>query len=181
MSVRAYPNTGPRIRDRHQAVILEALLAILHPRWKRLLEVAVHRPARGYVDAALADTTPDVGLVVATEIQSDMRRLEQQIRWAADKANSLPSANSWSFLAPPDMPDPVVSRLLVLRSTAATCRLAGQLPHLFEAAYPSRTADVYRALTTTAIWPGAWILWARIEGGRATILRTPPRGVAVGR
>ena len=32
LSVRLYPNTGPAIRDRHQARILEALLAMLHPR-----------------------------------------------------------------------------------------------------------------------------------------------------
>lgn len=179
LSVKTYPDTGPRIRDRHQAAMLEALLAILHPRWRRLLEVAVHRPARGYVDAVLAD--PDVGVVIATEVQSDMRRLEQQLRWAADKAASLPSASSWSFLAPPDALAPIVDRLLVLRSTDLTRRLAIEFRHVFATAYPAKTADVYRALTTNAPLPGAGILWARVEGGRATILPTPPRGVALGR
>ena len=33
LSVRLSPNTGPAIRDRHQAAILECLLGTLHPRW----------------------------------------------------------------------------------------------------------------------------------------------------
>lgn len=180
LSMRAYPDTGPRIRDRHQAAMLDALLAILDPRWRRILEVPVHRPARGYIDAVLADLTSDVPIVVATEVQSDLRRLEQQIRWAADKAESLPSASAWSFLAPPDLGDPLVSRLLVLRSTARTRSLVDQFPHLLEAAYPAMTRDVHSALASTAPWAGAGILWARVEGGQATILPRPPRGVRFG-
>jgi transcriptional regulator with XRE-family HTH domain len=179
LSVKPFPDTGPRIRDRHQVAMLEALLALLHPRWRRLLEVAVHRPARGYIDAVLTD--PDARLAVAAEVQSDLRRFDQQLRWAADKAQSLPSAPSWSFIAPPDLREPVVSHLLVLRSTAATRDLACRFPKVFEAAYPARPADVHRALTTDAPWPGSGILWARVEGGRATILPGPPRGVALGR
>lgn len=180
LSLRAYPDTGARIRDRHQAAMLDALLDILHPRWRRMLEVAVHRPARGYIDAVLVDETSEI--VVATEVQSEMRRLEQQIRWAAEKSDSLPSASSWSFLASPDAPGPTISRLLVLRSTVATRAIAGQFPHVLETAYPARTADVFRALTTgDGAWPGAGILWARVEGGRATILDRPPRGVGLGR
>ncbi len=181
LSVKTYPDTGARIRDRHQAAMLEALLAILHPRWRRLLEVAVHRPARGYIDAVVADVRPEVRLVVAIEVQSDLRRLEQQIRWAAEKSESLPSAAAWSFLAPPDMPGPMVSRLLLLRSTAATRSLAREFPQVFEAAFPARSADVYHSLTTDSHWPGPGVLWARVESGRASILPTPPRGVAAGR
>jgi len=181
LSLKFYPDAGTRIRDRHQAAMLEALLKILHPRWKRLLEVAVRSPARGYIDAVLADLTFGARLVVATEVQSDMRRLEQQIRWAADKAESLPSASAWSFLAPPDASDPAISRLLLLRSTTITRTLAIQFPHLLQAAYPAKTTDVRRALTTDAPWPGAGILWARVQNGRASILQSPPRGVAVGR
>ncbi len=179
LSVKTYPDTGPRIRDRHQAAMLEALLAILHPRWKRLLEVAVHRPARGFIDAVLSD--PDARIVVATEVQSDLRRLEQHLRWAAEKAESLSSTPSWSFLAPPDVGDPVVSRLLLLRSTAVTRDLAGRFPLVFQSAYRARAVDLHRALTTEAAWPGPGVLWARVEGGRATILRSPPRGVPIGR
>lgn len=181
LSLKAYPDAGTRIRDRHQAAMLDALLDVLDPRWKRLLEVAVRSPARGYIDAVLADLSSDVRLVIAAEVQSDLRRLEQQLRWAADKAESLPSASAWAFLAPPDAAHPVISRLLVLRSTAVTRSVASQFPRVLETAYPARTSDIHHALTSEHLWPGAGILWARVEGGRATILHGPPRGVAIGR
>ena len=57
--LRIDPVTGPRIHDRVQAPIVEALLRIIHPRWRRFLEVAVHRPARGVIDVVLHD--PDAG------------------------------------------------------------------------------------------------------------------------
>ena len=40
LSVRLYPTTGPRVHDRIQAPIIEALFGILHPRWQRLAEEA---------------------------------------------------------------------------------------------------------------------------------------------
>jgi transcriptional regulator with XRE-family HTH domain len=83
LSTRLYPNTGPSIRDRHQARILEALLELLHPRWRPFLEVAVRRPARGWIDAVLHE--PAQSLVVATEIQSDLRRIEQRLRWFSER------------------------------------------------------------------------------------------------
>jgi transcriptional regulator with XRE-family HTH domain len=93
LAVRLYPNTGPRIRDRSQGAMVDALLTALHPRWKRLLEVPVHRPARGYIDVVLS-SVPD-RIVVAVEAQSAFRRLEQQLRWSTAKAESLPSAAEW--------------------------------------------------------------------------------------
>ena len=114
------PRAGPRIHDRIQAPTIEALFRILDPRWHRLTEVGVNRPARGFVDAVLA--LPAVGLVVATEVESAIRRLEQQLRWAHDKADSLPSSAAWSLVAPADGPRPVISRLLILRSTRSTGR-----------------------------------------------------------
>jgi transcriptional regulator with XRE-family HTH domain len=97
VSVRLYPTTGPRIHDRIQAPIVEALFDALHPRWRRLAEVPVLRPARGFIDAVLA--LPADGIVVATEVQSAIRRLEQQLRWASDKApvpcRHRPRGRSW--------------------------------------------------------------------------------------
>ena len=46
LSVRLYPITGPLVRDHIQAQIVEELLRIAHPRWRRLTEVPVYRPAR---------------------------------------------------------------------------------------------------------------------------------------
>jgi transcriptional regulator with XRE-family HTH domain len=179
VSVRLHPTTGPRVHDRFQAAMLEALFGLLHPRWRKLPEVPVLRPARGYIDAVLAD--PDAGTVVATECQSQIRRLEQQLRWAGDKADSLASSPSWSFLAPDGEAPPRVSRLLLLRSTAATRELARAFHLTLAAAYPARAADAYEALTTDAPWTEPAILWARLEGGKAQILNRPPRGVKLGR
>ena len=55
LSVRLFPNTGPRIRDRLQVAMTEALLALLHPRWQPHPEVPVYRPVRGVIDLVLAD------------------------------------------------------------------------------------------------------------------------------
>ena len=69
LAVRLYPNTGPAVRDRHQAGILEALLASKHARWHAYPEVAVRRPSRGWIDLVLHDARERT--IVATEIQSD--------------------------------------------------------------------------------------------------------------
>jgi transcriptional regulator with XRE-family HTH domain len=97
LGTHLYPNTGPVIRDRHQAVILEAVLGALHSRWAAYPEVAVRQPSRGWIDAVLHDHVAHV--VVAAEIQSDLRRIEQQIRWFEAKANALPSWEGWSLSA----------------------------------------------------------------------------------
>ena len=86
LAARLYPSTGPLIRDRHQAAILEALLA-------------VRRPSRDWIDVALHD--PRERTIVATEIQSELRRFEQLIRWSGEKAVSLPSWDGWAHLGEP--------------------------------------------------------------------------------
>ncbi len=53
LATRLYPNTGPLIRDRHQATIVEALLGQIHPRWQAFTEVPVWKPARGSIDVVL--------------------------------------------------------------------------------------------------------------------------------
>lgn len=74
LSSRMYPNTGPAIHDRHQARILEALISASHARWRPYPEVAVRHPSRGWIDVVLHDAGSRT--VVATEIQSELRRLE---------------------------------------------------------------------------------------------------------
>jgi transcriptional regulator with XRE-family HTH domain len=95
VSIRLFPGTGPRIRDRLQAPMVEALLREAHPSWKRLVEVPVWRPVRGVIDAVVSRSGD---AVVAIEVHSELRRLEQQIRWAGEKADALPSAEAWSML-----------------------------------------------------------------------------------
>jgi transcriptional regulator with XRE-family HTH domain len=161
VSIRIFPGTGPRLTDRHQARMVERLLRSLDPGWKAHVEVTVSRPVRGVIDVVLERRVED--LLVATEAYSELRRLEQQIRWSADKAAALGS----SHLAGP-RPLPTVSRLLVLEAT-------------LRAAYPARTADVIDALLLGSPWPGAGLVWVRIDGDRVELLDGPPRGVTLGR
>jgi hypothetical protein len=86
------------------------------------------------------------------------------------------------MLAPPDMPRPTISRLLLIRSSKSMRELARTYEASLSAEYPARTRDIHQSLTTAAApWPGAGIIWATFEGGRARILDRPPRGVSLGR
>jgi transcriptional regulator with XRE-family HTH domain len=173
LSIRAFPNTGPNIRDRAQAPIVEDLVRIAHPSWQRSVEVRVFRPARGFVDLVLHRTQD----IVATEVQTRLDRLEQSIRWSDDKARSLPSSDVW-----PPSGEPTIHRLLVLRSTAATREIPRRFESTLRTAYPARASDLYAALTERdRPWPGDGILWADLRAGTARILDRPPRGVVLGR
>jgi transcriptional regulator with XRE-family HTH domain len=156
-SARLYPNTGPAIRDRHQARILEALLSALHPRWKPYPEVAVRHPARGWIDAVLHAARE--GTLVSTEIQSDLRRLEQLLRWFPEKVASLPSWEGWGRIEVVGEP----SRLLIVRSTKATRAIGREFERQLAAAYPAHPADAIAALTGTRTWPGPALVWAVAE------------------
>jgi transcriptional regulator with XRE-family HTH domain len=89
VSLRLFESVGPRLIDHLQARMIEALLAILHPRWLARLEVAVYRPVRGVIDLVLQDRqTWDL---VAGEGHSGLRSAEHQLRWAGQKAEALES------------------------------------------------------------------------------------------
>lgn len=176
LSIKVYPNTGPRVRDAIQSRIVEEMLRIAAPSWRRWVEVGVTRPVRGSVDVVFDDE--ERGTVVSTEVESRIDRIEQQIRWAGDKAGSLPSADIWQRIDGPR----TIDRLLVIRSTESTREIARRFESTLATAFPARAADVHLALTTvTAPWPGAGILWADVQGDTARILDRPPRGVRVGR
>jgi hypothetical protein len=114
---------------------------------------------------------------VATEVHSQIQRLEQQLGWAQLKAESLESADlSRSFGN-----TPLASRLLVLRSTRPTRELASRFEVTLRSAYPAPSGEVHAALVGDAPWPGAGILWADVTGERTRILATPPSGVRLGR
>lgn len=156
---RLYPRVGPLIRDRHQAPIVEGLVGRLHSRWLPVPEARVRRPASGWIDLALVEQR--AGLVVATEVESEINRLEQQIRWSQEKAASLPSWDRWSALGELE-----VSRLLVLRATRATRSVAADHRLLLRAAYPAHPADALASLTGIVSWPGPALVWARLDHGR---------------
>jgi transcriptional regulator with XRE-family HTH domain len=163
LACRLYPDTGPLVRDRHQARMLEMLLKGLHPRWQVYPEVAVRRPSRGWIDAVLHDARE--GVVVAVEIQSEFRRLEQLVRWSAEKAASLPSWDGWASLGE----EPRTSSLLVVRRTRATRGTAAAFAGQLRVAYPAHPDDALAALTGTAPWPGAALIWSVIDGADARL------------
>lgn len=173
MTVRFYPGSGPRLTDRHQARMIETLLRRLAPGWTPHIEVAVSRPSRGVIDTVFE--RPAERLLVVAEAYSAVGRLEQQIRWSAEKAAAIGS----SVLGP--RPEWTVSRLLILRSTAANRDLTRSFAATVHAAYPARTRDAVRALVEGGPWPGDAIVWVRIDGEKVALLDGPPRGVSVGR
>lgn len=158
LSTRIYPNTGPAIRDRLSVPILEALLRDLHPRWHALPEVRVTRPGRGWIDVLLHEEREAVA--VASEIESTLRRIEQTVRWAGEKADSLPSWEGWARLPAA----PRVSRLLLVRWTRATREIAANAEQQLRLAYPAHPDDALASLVGSAPWPGAAMLWARVDG-----------------
>ena len=160
--VRLIPGAGVPIRDRYQAPMIEGLLRIVHRRWKRFLEVPVHRPVRGVVDLVLHD--PDEGVGVAAEAQSQIRRVEQQLRWHNLKSDGLVSGSELP------LGQAHISRLLLLRDTPANGRLVDEFAETFAAQYPADAAAAIAALRTTGTaWPGAALIWARVEGGEIAI------------
>lgn len=174
VSIRLYPSAGPRIRDHIQARMIEALLEVLHPRWLARLEVPVYRPVRGVIDVLLQDR--ETQTLVAGEGHSQLRAVEHLLRRAAEKADAVPSARGWPWtdtLAPPP-----VSRLLLLRNTAANRALVHDLPATFRAAYPFPSRDAYEALTGPAPWPGPALVWIDVSGVRTRVMHGAPRGVA---
>jgi hypothetical protein len=98
-------------------------------------------------------------VIVATEIESELRRLEQQIRWSRDKADALPSWVGWPHLGE----EPEISQLLIVRSTRATREVGREYERVLRAAYPTHPDDALAALTGTARWPGAALIWARFD------------------
>jgi transcriptional regulator with XRE-family HTH domain len=152
LAARVYPNTGPRIRDRHQVRMADALIGSLHPRWRVTPEVAVRRPVRGWIDLVLHD--PSTQATVATELESELHRIEQLIRWSAEKADAIGAA----------------SRLLVVRWTRANRAVVEASRRLLREAYPADPRDALDALTATAMWPGPALIWARIDRGRAELV-----------
>ncbi len=178
LRVRIYPGTGSRLRDPIQAAIVEALLRQLHPRWQRHLEVPVYRPVRGVIDAVLHEPTSPV--IAATEVHSELRRIEQLLRWSHEKADALPSASMWRFDGLGDAPR--IDRLLIVRATRTNRRIVAALAETLRHEFPAPCREAFLALTTEdAPWPGSSLLWASVAGGVGRIMDEPPRGLPIGR
>ena len=174
VSIRLFPSGGPRVRDRIQVRMIEALLAVLHPRWVARLEVAVYRPARGVIDVVLQDRESQD--IVAGEGHSALHAVERQLRWAGEKADALPSARGWPWAD--TLEPPRGGRLLLLRSSVATRYLVRTVPQTFRVAYPASPEAAFGALTgSSARWPGAAMLWVEVDGTATRILEHAPHGL----
>jgi hypothetical protein len=161
VSLRLYPNAGPAIKDRWQAPMLETLLGHASPRWQRYLEAGVLRPDKGWIDAVLHD--PSAHRLVCTELQSELRRLEQMIRWHAAKARSIKTWEGFDRLGD----DPAVSQLLVIRRTRANLAVVREFPRQLRTQYPAHPDDAIAALAGTEPWPGAALVWMQVDGAGA--------------
>lgn len=165
LSLKLFPNTGPHIRDRWQAPMLEEVLRVRHPRWEPYPETHVTRPVSGWVDLVLHERRERV--LLATELQSEMRRLEQVIRWQAAKARALPSWEGFVHLGE----EPRISQLLIVRRTRATRAVAAQFERQLRAAFPTHPDDAVAALTGTSPWPGgAALAWMVVDGTGARLV-----------
>lgn len=170
LGVRLYPTPGPRLHDRFQAPMVEALIGSTGNGWRSHPEVPV-AAARGVVDLILRRA--DDHLTVVCECQSELRRLELAIRRLGEKGEAV---------AATDPPGSTVSRLLLLRSTVATRSVARAYQATLTAAFPGRVTEALAALRgPDAPWPGPTLLWVTLGSGRARILGRPPRGISIGR
>ena len=167
--IRLFPTGGPRLHDRFQAPMVEALIRSLGPGWRPTPEVAV-AAARGVIDLVLTRAVDRC--TVACECHSEIRRLDLILRRAAEKAAALGSRFA-------DGPSP--SSLLVLRSTESTRAIARSYQSTLAAAFPARTADAVASLIGNAPWPGAAVVWMDVRDGTGRLLEGPPRGVLLGR
>jgi hypothetical protein len=167
LSIRIYPNTGPAIRDRHQARIAEAMVRAIDPRWTPLPEVGVRHPVRGWIDIVLVERTS--GVILAGEIESAPKRLEQLLRWSTAKAEALASAAGYPFGI--EVGDPKIHRLLILRDTRANRELAAMFGGVLRAAYPADPWHARAALLGASSWPGDAVLWAAEQRDRGFEMR----------
>lgn len=167
LAVRYYPGAGPRVRDHLQTAMLDTLVSSLHQRWTSNPEVWVTHPIKAVIDLLLTDR--DLRTVV-TEAHSDLRRIEQQVRWIHAKVEAVNA---------PGRPAP--SALLLLRDHSSTRAVAIQYADYLASAFPARHRDAIDALLGEAPWPGAAIVWTTVVKGVARLRDEPPRAVTVGR
>ena len=169
LALRIDPGIGTPIRDHIQAAMIDGLLRVLSRSWRPALEVTVYHPVRGVIDLVL---NHGIGsLAIAAEAHSELRRVEQQLRWATAKTDALAALE----------PARWVSRLLLLRVTHRNRETVAAFSELFAAAYPANYREAVAALTGSEPWPGAALLWMDVIDGVGTLRLTPPRGITLGR
>ena len=170
LQVRLVPGSGSPLRDRFQARMVECLIRSLHPQWAPFPEVAVVRPGRGSIDLVIAD--PSNGLLIAVEVHSELRGVELVLRRAAEKAAALATTELAAYARASGTL--AISRLLVLRNTAATREVVTDFAATIGAAHPTAAGQAVAALRAGGSWPGPAVVWMNVRGRDATLLAGPP-------
>lgn len=125
---------------------------------------------RGSIDVVWHE--PRENLLVAAEIESQLRRIEQTVRWSREKVESLPSSSLWRHVEGDIGGTPTASQLLIVRRTRATPAVARQFAGQIALAYPAHHEDALASFTGTAKWPGAAMIWAEIKPDSVRFLPT---------
>ena len=157
--------------------MIEALVRRLDRRWIATPELPVPA-ARGVIDLALRERGGQPA--IACEAQSQLRALELVLRrlHATTLARGpLPWPPGTAKLT-----ESTVSSLLLLRSTVRNRDIVRLHGATLAASFPGGCREAIQALAEPdASWPGATLLWVRVDKGRAELLDRPPRQVTVGR
>jgi len=169
LGIRFFPGSGPRLRDRIQAPMVDALIRTLAPRWRPIPELPVPK-AHGFVDLAIGLRAGSLGIVC--EAHSELRALDEVQRRLREKALAVSDLGVIGS---------EVSMLLLVRSTVQTRAVARTYEATLSATFPGRVDLALAALRGDGMWPGPTLIWSTVAPGRATILEMPPRGVRVGR
>ena len=141
-----YPGAAPLIHDAAHARIVEAVLALRHPRWRATVEAPVPGVGRRSTDIRL-DHEDDTVLM---EVESHVRAFEAIIREGAEKRAAVLAVE----------PRRRVNVVLVLPPTRHHKTLVSAHPEIVRAAFPAASTEIEQALATpTATWPGDGILW----------------------
>ncbi len=170
LTIRIVPGAGIAIRDRAQAWMVESFLRSLNAAWRPTLEVPVSTPARGVIDLVLRHADSDE--VVAVELQSALRRVEQTLRWSAEKSAGLAGLPIGRCI---DGSPATIHRMLVLRSDPATRAVVRSLATTFAAAYPVDASKAVASIRDGSRLEGSAIVWMEVRGRYTHLLDGAPR------
>lgn len=141
-----YPAGSPLIHDVAHARLVEALIRLRHASWQAIPEAPV--PAGRQSTDLRLERGADV---VLFEVETHVQVLEAVIREGNQKRDRV------AYDAGPDRR---VHSVLVLPPTRHHRDLVRMHSETMQAAYPIRSADLRRSVTTAGVpWPGDGVMW----------------------
>ena len=146
-----YPAGSPLIHDAAHARLVEALIRLRHVSWRAIPEAPVPGTARRSTDVRLVRG----GETVLFEVETHVQVLEAVIRDGNDKRDKVAYDLG---------PEGRVHSVLVLPPTRHHRDLARAHSETMKAAFPVRSVDLRRSLTTAGVpWPGDGVLWLGVS------------------